>query len=355
MNRLRSALRRLCKRNPPVQNSPWDWPSHSTVWVTKHHRRARSPSEAGIQLSPDNQYIHHALLALTLRKAQKQAEGDKLVEEALKKTPCPTDGLCSAAKYYRNKLSTRLSNYLKRVLESVPNNVYQHLQIGRCYRAKIQQIQRSRRCTTKGNEEELQEMTRHMVGPFKRAVELNMNPPHACSDLACLYAITGQYDEVGYYFQKEFRKDLPPAERQELHLCYRNFQEYQRLHDDTAIRHCLQGLNINGTMTEKEKLIVNLRKIAHKRLSENASDAVGWQLSRFIRELNRKGQPRGSPPAEAGGVVPSGPRAEKGSEEMTEGAGGAHHPEEQKGLGRAHNQSSGLQTEKSQSEGKRQG
>ncbi|XP_045658320.1 interferon-induced protein with tetratricopeptide repeats 2-like [Ursus americanus] len=278
MNRLRSALRRLCKRNPPVQNSPWDWPSHSTVWVTKHHRRARSPSEAGIQLSPDNQYIHHALLALTLRKAQKQAEGDKLVEEALKKTPCPTDGLCSAAKYYRNKLSTRLSNYLKRVLESVPNNVYQHLQIGRCYRAKIRQIQRSRRCTTKGNEEELQEMTRHMVGPFKRAVELNMNPPHACSDLACLYAITGQYDEVGYYFQKEFRKDLPPAERQELHLCYRNFQEYQRLHDDTAIRHCLQGLNINGTMTEKEKLIVNLRKIAHKRLSENASDAVGWQL-----------------------------------------------------------------------------
>ncbi|XP_044092755.1 interferon-induced protein with tetratricopeptide repeats 2-like [Neovison vison] len=303
-----------------------------------------------IQLNPDNQYVH-VLLALTLQKTQKQAEGDKLVEEALKKRPCPTDVLCSAAKYYRNKgtLDTAIE-LLKKALESVPNNVFQHLQIGCCYRAKIRQIQRSRGYTTKEKEAELWETTRHALDHFKRVVELNANLPRACSDLACLYAITGQYDKAEYYFQKEFSKDLPPAERQVLHLRYGNFQQYQRLQDDTAIHHYLQGLNINGTVTEKEKLIVNLRKIAHKRLSKNASDAIGWQLSRFIRELNRKGHQWDSVPAETSGVVPPALRAEKGSEEKTVEVGGTHHPEKQKALERACNQSRGLHIEKSKRE-----
>lgn len=307
-----------------------------------------------IQLNPDNRYVH-VLLALTLQKTQKQAEGDKLVEEALKKTPCPTDVLCSAAKYYRNKgtLDTAIE-LLKKALESVPNNVFQHLQIRCCYRAKIRQIQRSRGYTTKEKEAELREMTRHALNHFKRVVELNVNLPRACSDLACLYAITGQYDKAEYYFQKEFSKDLPPAERQVLHLRYGNFQQYQRLRDDTAIHHYLQGLNINGTVTKKEKLIVNIRKIAHKRLSKNASDAMGWQLSRFIRELNRKGHPWDSVPSEASRVVPPALRAEKGSEEKTAEAGETHHPEKQKALERACNQSRGFHIEKSQRESKRE-
>ena len=77
-----------------------------------------------IQLNPDNQYIK-VLLALMLQKIQKQAEGDKLVEAALKKTLCPTDVLCRAAKYYQNKgtLDTAIE-LLKKALESVPNYAY---------------------------------------------------------------------------------------------------------------------------------------------------------------------------------------------------------------------------------------
>ncbi|MBZ3887963.1 Interferon-induced protein with tetratricopeptide repeats 2 [Sciurus carolinensis] len=310
-----------------------------------------------IQLNPNNQYVN-VLLALTLQKVKNKAEveGDKLVEEALKKTPCPTDVLCSAAKYYRNKgsLDTAIE-LLKKALESVPNNVYQHLQIGCCYRAKIRQIQRSRKCTTNEDEEELREILKNAVDHFKKVVELNVNLPRACSDLACLYAITGQYDEAEYYFQKEFSRDLPPAERQVLHLRYGNFQQYQRLCDASAIHHYLEGLNIRGSLTEKGKLIINLRRIANKRLSENASDAVGWQLSRFIHELNRKGVPTaggpgrglgglmGNPASDPGRFGPSGSLDGKGSNDTSEGKGGTHYPEEAQG--RPSYQVSGLQRE----------
>uniref|UniRef100_A0A8C9PZN7 Interferon-induced protein with tetratricopeptide repeats 2 n=1 Tax=Spermophilus dauricus TaxID=99837 RepID=A0A8C9PZN7_SPEDA len=241
-----------------------------------------------IQLNPNNQYVN-VLLALTLQKVKNKAEveGDQLVEEALKKTPCPTDALCSAAKYYRNKgsLDTAIE-LLKKALESVPNNVYQHLQIGCCYRAKIRQIQRSRKCTTNEDEEKLQEIMKNAVDHFKKVVELNINLPWACSDLACLYAITGQYDEAEYYFQKEFSKDLPPAEKQVLHLRYGNFQQYQRLSDHAAIHHYLAGLNIH--------------------------DAVGWQLSRFIQELNRKGQSTAGGPGRGLGCPLGNPASDAG-------------------------------------------
>ena len=92
---------------------------------------------------------------------------------------------------------------------------------------------------------------------------MNINLPCACSDLACLYAMMGQYDEAEYYFQKEFSKDLTPVERQVLHVCYSNFQQHQRMCSDTAICH-YQGLHINGTVTEMEKLIINLKRTVKK-------------------------------------------------------------------------------------------
>ena len=45
---------RLWKRNPPTQNSPWDWPSLSVVCMTKHQERTpftfrgRPPSQSQI-------------------------------------------------------------------------------------------------------------------------------------------------------------------------------------------------------------------------------------------------------------------------------------------------------------------
>lgn len=54
-----------------------------------------------VELSPD-QYIK-VLLALTLQKMNEQAEGEQLVVEALGKSPCQTDVLCSAAKFYQGK------------------------------------------------------------------------------------------------------------------------------------------------------------------------------------------------------------------------------------------------------------
>lgn len=108
-----------------------------------------------------------------------------------------------------------------------------------------------------------------------------------------------------------------------LHLQEGNFQQYQRLCNDTAVHLYWTALTINRTLTEKETLIVSLRRITNKR-PENASD--GWQPPKFIHEQRRKGQPTAdgsespgmlldSPVTASGRFVLSASLANKGSKE----------------------------------------
>ncbi|XP_004461475.2 interferon-induced protein with tetratricopeptide repeats 2 [Dasypus novemcinctus] len=244
------------------------------------------PLRKAIGLNPDNQYVK-ILLALKLQKMNEEGEGERLVEEALKKVPCATDVLCSAAKFYRSKNALdRAIELLKKALEYMPNNAYLNCHIGCCYRAKVLQILKAGRCKTNGEKEMLEELIERAVDHLKQADEINGNLSHVCMYLAGLYIQGGQYEKAEYYFQKEFSKDLHPRMKQVLHLQYGNFQLYQMMCEDKAIHHFIEGIKINHISKEKEKMKIKLQKISVMRLSQDVADSKALSILEFLHESN---------------------------------------------------------------------
>ncbi|XP_004839022.3 interferon-induced protein with tetratricopeptide repeats 2 [Heterocephalus glaber] len=244
-----------------------------------------------IRLNPDNQYIK-VLLALKLQKMKEEDEGERLVEEALKKAPNATDVLCSAARFYRNKRSwNETIKLLRKALEHMPHNTYLHYHIGSCYRSQALQILEIEN-KMYGEREKLLEQVELAVEYLKKADENNGNFFCICSSIASLYAIAGEYKEASYYekaeyyFQKEFSKELAPVAKQALHLRYGNFQLYQMKRADKAIHHFIEGVKINLESKEREKMKIKLQKIAQKRLSKNETDSEALHLLAFLQELN---------------------------------------------------------------------
>uniref|UniRef100_H0Y0M5 Interferon induced protein with tetratricopeptide repeats 2 n=1 Tax=Otolemur garnettii TaxID=30611 RepID=H0Y0M5_OTOGA len=249
------------------------------------------PLRQAIRLNPDNQYVK-VLLALKLHQVNEEDEGERLVEEALAKSPRPTDVLRSAAKLYRRKNDPdRAIQLLREALEYMPGNAYVHCHIGCCYRSKVLEKMKERKYRMFGEREELLELVGQAVAHLKIADEINENLFHVCSFLATLHAIAGQYEEAEYYFQKEFSKDLTPVAKQVLHLQYGNFQLFQLRCEDKAIHHFIEGVKINQQSKEKEKIKNKLQKMAQMRLSKNKADSKALHILAVLQELNEKMQP----------------------------------------------------------------
>lgn len=264
--------------------------------------------------NPDNQYVK-ALLALKLQKMNQEGEGQRLVEEAVEKAPHATDVLRAASMLYRKQNDPdNAIELLKRALEYMPNNAYLHYHIGACYRAKVHTYQNIGENVRYGEREEFQELIEQAVSYLKRADELNGNLNHVCSYLACLCAQAGQYEEAEYYFQKEFRKELTPVDKQVLHLRYGNFQRFQMKCEDKAIHHFMEGVKINQETKEKEKMKNKLQRIAKIRLSKNRADPETLHLLAFLEELNGERQPADETSErvlDSGCLVPSASLAEE--------------------------------------------
>ncbi|XP_057591599.1 interferon-induced protein with tetratricopeptide repeats 2 [Hippopotamus amphibius kiboko] len=262
------AIASYCLDNWPLSQNPVD------------------PLRQAIQLNPDNQYVK-VLLALKLQKMNEEGEGERLVEEALEKAPAATDVLCGAAKLYRRKGDLdQAIELLRKALKYMPDNTYLHYHIGCYYRAKVLEVEKM--C---GEREKLQELVGHALDHLKRAEESNGNFSHICSYIACLHSQAGQYEKAEYYFQKEFRKELPPLTKQVFHLRYGNFQLYQMKCEDKAIHHFIEGVKINQESKAREKMKNKLQKFAKIKLSKNGADLKALHLLAFLQELNGEMQP----------------------------------------------------------------
>ncbi|KAM5236469.1 interferon-induced protein with tetratricopeptide repeats 2-like [Ctenodactylus gundi] len=245
------------------------------------------PLKKAIELNPDNQYIK-ALLALKLQKENGEEEGEKLIQEALKKTPdgSATDVLRSAAKFYRNKKAWgKAIVLLRKVLEHLPNNAYVHYHIGCCYRSKIFQILNTDRSERYEPSERLLDLTQQAVHHLKKVDEISGNLFRVWPYLASVYALVGQHQEADYYFQKEFSRNLSPASKQVLHLRYGNFQLYQVKCEHEAIHHFLEGVKISYESKEKAKMESKLLSIAQTRLSKDEEDSAALQILATLQEL----------------------------------------------------------------------
>lgn len=254
-------------------------------------RNSIDPLRQAVRLNPDNQYVK-VLLAMKLRKMNEANEGERLVEEALKKAPFATDVLRRAAKLYRSKGDLdQAIELLRQALKFMPNNAHLHFHIGSCYRAKVLETQKTAENEMCGKREKLQELIGHALHHLRRAEKINGNLFLVCSYLACLCVQAGQYEEAEYYFQKEFSKELPPVAKQVLHLRYGNFQLYNMKCEEKAIHHFVEGVKINQESKESEKMKNKLQKIVKIRLSKDEADSVALHLLEFLQDLNGEMQP----------------------------------------------------------------
>ncbi|XP_007942247.1 interferon-induced protein with tetratricopeptide repeats 2 [Orycteropus afer afer] len=245
------------------------------------------PLRKAIGLNPENQYVK-VLLALKLQEIHEESEGESLVEEALEKAAYAED-VVGAAKFFQKKEALdKAIEVLGKALECMPNKGYLHYHIGCCYRAKVLQIQRD----GNGRKKMLQEVIEQAVDHLKKADDLGVNLPNVCSYLACLYAQTNRYEEADHYFQKEFRKELNPVAKQLLHLRYGNFQLYQMHCEEKAIDQFIEGVKINQSSKEKEKMKNKLQRIAEMRLSQNGADSEALRLLGILAELKEEVQQR---------------------------------------------------------------
>lgn len=271
-------------------------PEFTSGWAIANYRLDDWPAsndyidslKQAINLSPDNTYVK-VLLALKLEGThEKQAR--ELVEEALKKDPIPIDTLLSASRFYYKVYDTdRAIQLLRKALESLPNNAYVHYHIGCCYRSKVRQMLNTRETAFNGDRKKLEELIQLALKHLRKAEEIKEMIENSCSFLAGLYAITKQYEEADYYFQKEFNKELPPGSKQLLHLRYGNFQLFQMNCEAKAVCHFMEGVKIKQETKQKEKMKDKLKRIALKWLSRDDSDPEALRILAFLRE-NGKGQ-----------------------------------------------------------------
>ncbi|KAK7811495.1 hypothetical protein U0070_008696 [Myodes glareolus] len=272
-------------------------PEFTSGWAIASYRLDYRPArqdsidslKEALRLSPDNPYLK-VLLALKLETVDENQAGE-LVEEAIRKAPGATDVLLSAAKfYYKTHDADRAIQLLRKALQCLPNNAYAHYHIGCCYRSKVLGMVHRRETALNGNQTRFQELMQLAIDHLRKAEEIKEFLEHSCSYLAGLYAMTNQYEEADYYFQKEFKNVLTPGLKQLLHLQYGNFQLFQMKCEDKAIHHFMEGVKIRRETKPKGKMINKLQRIALRRLSENEFDSEALYILVFLRELNEEDQ-----------------------------------------------------------------
>nr|XP_048294833.1 interferon-induced protein with tetratricopeptide repeats 2-like [Myodes glareolus] len=270
-------------------------PEFTSGWAIASYRLDYWPAwqdsigslKQAIRLSPDHPYLK-VLMALKLERMHEN-QGQKLVKEALRKSPCATDVLLSAAKfYYKTHDMDRAIKLLNKALVNRPYNAYVNYYIGCCYRSKVKKRDHRRETVLSKNQKTF--LTHEAIKHLRKAEENKEMLKRSCSYLAGLYAMANRYEEADYYYQKEFKNVLSPGLKQLLHLQYGNFQLFQMKCEDKAIHHFMEGVKIRVETDTKEQMINKLHIIALNRLSENEFDSEALYILVFLRELNEEDQ-----------------------------------------------------------------
>ncbi|XP_054975592.1 interferon-induced protein with tetratricopeptide repeats 3 isoform X1 [Sorex araneus] len=225
-----------------------------------------------IELNPDNQYVR-VLQALKLQKMNKEAEGERMVKEAVEKAPHQNDVLRIAAKFYKNKGDLdKAIELVQRMLESTPNNCYLYHQIACCYWAKVKQV-RNEESDADVKREKMDELRKHAKEYLDKAIEKGLSPLYEYSDLTELL-------EIEDYYEVAFKKELPSRERQ--HTQHDRDSLGQAA--GPAVQCDLEGLPISQTSAEKEKVNCQQQDTSENQIPPNAPNY--WYQQGLIHKMN---------------------------------------------------------------------
>lgn len=187
-----------------------------------------------MELNSSNQYVK-ALWALKLQRMREEAEGERLIEDALGKAPNQTDVLQKAATFYKRKGNLdRATEFLMRALGSTANNSPLYFLIMCHFRKQLQQSQDTGGAETSESREKMDELKRLTMEYMHKALQRRRSPLNSYSDLTEFLGVKSCYEMV-------FSKESPSAEEQQLYESYCNLQEYHRNSEDLdALKNLLQ-------------------------------------------------------------------------------------------------------------------
>ncbi|XP_052618550.1 interferon-induced protein with tetratricopeptide repeats 3 [Peromyscus californicus insignis] len=200
-----------------------------------------------MELNSKNQYVK-VLLALKLQRIRKAAEGERLIEDALREAPDQTDVLQKAAQFYKRKGNQdRANEFLVRALGSTAHNSSLYCLVMCSYREKLEQLQNTGNAESSDSREKTEELRRLTMEYMHRALERRRSPLNSYSDLI-------DSPEVERCYQLVFSKESPRAEEQQLYQRYCDLQEYHRKSEDLAALKVLLQFHRNEKSLEKEEL-----------------------------------------------------------------------------------------------------
>ncbi|KFV41986.1 Interferon-induced protein with tetratricopeptide repeats 5, partial [Gavia stellata] len=236
-----------------------------------------------VELNPKDTYIM-ALLALKLQDLKQVDEGERYIEEAMKKTPDLPYFLRYAAKFYRRKGQVdKALKILKKALAVTPKSAFLHHQLGVCYRAKLLQLKESTRCPS---QEQVEELIQLSIFHFKTATDQKTSFFLAHTDLAKMYAEGKRYEEAEETFQKAFQVSDAFYDRQDLYYYYGNFKLFHMKSESEAIRYFTEGLKTEKNSYGRNKCRSALKKLLEQRIQRGLGDATDFGTLGFIHNLD---------------------------------------------------------------------
>ncbi|XP_015678515.1 interferon-induced protein with tetratricopeptide repeats 5-like [Protobothrops mucrosquamatus] len=248
------------------------------------------PLRLAVKLNPDDVFVV-PLLALKLQEINRVKEGEKYIEEVLRRYPDVPYVLRYAAKFYRKKGDVDASlQHLKKALSLTPNSGFLHHQIGICYRTQYLALKK------KGSKNKFQsllkqfELMKLCIFHFQKVVECKTKFVYAYIDLANIYAEQGQLWEADQTFQKVFAiSNLTSTEKQQLHFNYGRFQERHRKSEMNAMKQYLAGLKIENTSFEQKKCERSLKQLLDKAVKKGTKCVeIFKSLGFFYQHLGLK-------------------------------------------------------------------
>lgn len=256
--------------------------------ISSSQASSLEPLRHALRLNPNDAFVM-PILALKLQGTGQATEGETYIIKALEKYPDLPYVLRYSAMFYRkNRDIAKSFRLLHKALNVTPNSGFLHHQLGICYRINLIEMKKKK---YQPRQQEKEELINHCIFHFKKAVEHKTKFFYAYLDLANIYAEAKRHQEAEETFQKVFEMSwLTCVEKQQLHLRYGCYQEFQKKSESEAIEQYLEGLKIENDSFEREKCKCHLEKLIKLKINKGSGDAKSFGVLGFIHQLNGKTQ-----------------------------------------------------------------
>ncbi|XP_021008070.1 interferon-induced protein with tetratricopeptide repeats 3-like [Mus caroli] len=199
-----------------------------------------------IELNPQNQYVK-VLLALKLLRMGEEAEGERMIKDALEKAPNQTDVLQKAAQFYKKKGNLdRAIELLEKALRSTVNNSSLYSLVLCRYREILKQLQKTGDAHSSERRQRMGELRRLTMEYMQKTLQRRRSPLNSYSDLL-------DFPEVKRCYQMVISKESPDVEEEDLYERYCNLQEYHRKSEDLAALKCFVKFPRHERSIKKEE------------------------------------------------------------------------------------------------------